>query len=180
MTSRIRIWALSAPPLAAISAGPPTGLFEVPDPVEVTDRGYAGIFHSGQSLNILAAAWIQFQVHDWVNHARYKLGQKDVEVELPKGMTWANRVGGPAEQVMRIADNKEFRTGANDQPPILFANAASHWWDVGAVWTRKMRMRYANRLTASRVQSFAWMGAICRLTAKALRQLASTRVGGLG
>ncbi|MDF2971361.1 MAG: catalase [Microvirga sp.] len=110
-------------------------LFNVPNPVEVSKQLlYRDTFIPAKSLNILAAAWIQFQVHDWVNHARYKLGQKDVEVELPKGMTWANRVGGPAEQVMRIADNKEFRTGANDQPPILFANAASHWWDGSEVY----------------------------------------------
>ena len=32
-------------------------------------------FHPARSLNILAAAWIQFQVHDWVNHARHPLGQ---------------------------------------------------------------------------------------------------------
>jgi len=35
-------------------------------------------------LNVLAAAWIQFQVHDWVSHARHALGEKDVIVPLPK------------------------------------------------------------------------------------------------
>ena len=32
-----------------------------------------------RSLNLLAAAWIQFQVHDWVNHARHPLGEDDVD-----------------------------------------------------------------------------------------------------
>ena len=31
-------------------------------------------FIPARSLNMLAAAWIQFQVHDWVDHARYPLG----------------------------------------------------------------------------------------------------------
>ena len=40
-------------------------------------------FIPARSLNILAAAWIQFQVHDWVNHARHPLGEDDVVVPLP-------------------------------------------------------------------------------------------------
>ena len=53
-------------------------------------------FMPARSLNMLAAAWIQFQVHDWVAHPRRKLGEDDVVVPLPGDMTWSNTPGGDA------------------------------------------------------------------------------------
>jgi hypothetical protein len=92
-------------------------------------------FIPATSLNILAAAWIQFQVHDWVNHARNPLGQgRDLSVSLPPGMKWRNTVGGPDEDVMRIAGNVRRNEGAKGDPPTLFGNAASHWWDGSEVY----------------------------------------------
>ena len=88
-------------------------------------------FLPARSLNLLAAAWIQFQVHDWVNHAREKLGVNDVKVPLPDpSATWINAVGGAPEREMRIAGNKSL-DGAGMH---LFGNAASHWWDGSEVY----------------------------------------------
>jgi len=92
-------------------------------------------FIPATSLNILAAAWIQFQVHDWVNHARNPLGKgRDLRVTLPPGMKWRNTVGGKEEDVMRIAGNVRRNEGAKGDPPTLFGNAASHWWDGSEVY----------------------------------------------
>lgn len=88
-------------------------------------------FLPARSLNLLAAAWIQFQVHDWVNHAREKLGVNDVRVPLPDPSPgWVNVVGGEPEREMRIAGNKSL-DGAGMH---LFGNAASHWWDGSEVY----------------------------------------------
>ncbi|HEX8647390.1 MAG TPA: peroxidase family protein [Thermoleophilaceae bacterium] len=109
-------------------------LFDVPNPVTVSQRLLTReVFQPATSLNLLAAAWIQFQVHDWVNHARHPLGTHDVEVELPDGMTWASTVGGEEEPTMRIAGNKAMGV-APDGTERLFANAASHWWDASEVY----------------------------------------------
>jgi hypothetical protein len=109
-------------------------LFDVPNPVLVSQQLLTrDVFLPATSLNLLAAAWIQFQVHDWVNHARHPLGTNDVEVAMPDGMTWSSTVGGPEERTMRIAGNEAIGAGP-DGTQRLFANAASHWWDASEVY----------------------------------------------
>lgn len=109
-------------------------LFDEPNPVTVSQQLLTRErFLPARSLNLLAAAWIQFQVHDWVSHARHPLGVDDVEIPLPDGMTWSNTPGGPPEGTMRIAGNKALSDRA-DGTEQLFANAASHWWDGSEVY----------------------------------------------
>ena len=105
---------------------------EDPNPITVSrELLHRKVFLPARSLNLLAASWIQFQVHDWVAHARYRLGERDVKVPLPKGVdSWINVVGGEAENVMRIAGNKSL----DDEGERLFANEASHWWDGSEVY----------------------------------------------
>ncbi|HEV3231240.1 MAG TPA: peroxidase family protein [Candidatus Dormibacteraeota bacterium] len=110
-------------------------LFDVPNLVVVArELLHRKEFIPARSLNILAAAWIQFQVHDWVDHQRQNLGVDDVAVPLPPGMTWHSSAGAPAEDRMRIAGN----TGLDDRdpkrPPIYFRNAATHWWDASEMY----------------------------------------------
>ncbi|MFF6977987.1 peroxidase family protein [Streptomyces sp. NPDC008343] len=109
-------------------------LFDTPNPVTVTRQLlYRESFLPATSLNVLAAAWIQFQVHDWVNHRRHRPGERSVEVPLPPGSgPWHNTPGGPGEDVMRFAENQGIE--APGGPPILFANTASHWWDGSEVY----------------------------------------------
>ena len=110
-------------------------LFDEPSPITVSQQLlYRDTFRPARSLNLLAAAWIQFQVHDWVNHRRYPLGRDDVRVPLPPGMTWRNTPGGPAEREMRIAGNMPFDgPGANPMSPV-FPNATTSWWDASEVY----------------------------------------------
>ncbi|MGY0019865.1 peroxidase family protein [Streptomyces sp. cg35] len=134
---------LSAPRMGAIGAAfgrnlKPVyrpDLFDTPNPVTVSRQLLTrDSFVPATSLNVLAAAWIQFQVHDWVNHRRHPEGGKVVEVPLPPGGgTWANSPGGPEESVMRFAENDGIEL-PGDKPPILFGNTASHWWDGSEVY----------------------------------------------
>ncbi|WP_327433450.1 peroxidase family protein [Streptomyces sp. NBC_01236] len=134
---------LSAPKMGAVGAAFGRNLkpeyrpdlFDTPNPVTVSRRLlYRESFVPATSLNILAAAWIQFQVHDWVNHRRYKPGERTVEVPLPPGSGgWHNTPGGPPENVMRFAENEGLEQPGN-RPPILFGNVASHWWDGSEVY----------------------------------------------
>ena len=119
---------LSAPSMGAVGArfGRNMGVVkpdERPDPVRVAaelltrDR-----FIPASSLNVLAAAWIQFQVHDWVNHRRFAMKDRSFELPVPAARQWRNTPGGPVETVMRIAENDGDR------------NLASHWWDGSEVY----------------------------------------------
>ncbi|HEV2642929.1 MAG TPA: peroxidase family protein, partial [Candidatus Elarobacter sp.] len=110
-------------------------LFDTPNAVVVTEQLLKReSFIPATIVNILAAAWIQFQVHDWVDHARYALdGEHDVTIPMPPGMTVQNRTGGDAETVMRLAGNTELE-GDIAGAPILFGNNTSHWWDSSEVY----------------------------------------------
>ena len=110
-------------------------LFDTPDPYRVSRELLArNQFIPAASLNILAAAWIQFQVHDWVNHMRHPLGVDDVRVKLPPGMTWKNSADGPEETVMRIGGNTFPVERTEGRPPIYFRNTETHWWDASDIY----------------------------------------------
>jgi hypothetical protein len=109
-------------------------LFDKPNPVSVSDQLLTREhFLPARSLSLHAAAWIQFQVHDWVNHARLPLGKNDVVVPMPEGKTWRSTPDGAEETTMRIAGNVA-RGVDPDGTERLFANAASHWWDGSEVY----------------------------------------------
>ena len=110
-------------------------LFDVPSPIAVSQQLlHRDTFRPARSLNLLAAAWIQFQVHDWVNHPRYRLGQDDVRVPLPPGMTWTNTPGGPVEHEMRIAGNIPFVGPEPNPMSPVFPNATTPWWDASELY----------------------------------------------
>jgi hypothetical protein len=110
-------------------------LFDEPNPVEVSRTLlYREQFLPARSLNVLAAAWIQFQVHDWVNHARRRLGEDDVIVPLPPDMTWSNTPGGPEERQMRIAGNVAHSSNGSSPMSPVFSNNTSQWWDGSEVY----------------------------------------------
>jgi hypothetical protein len=84
-------------------------------------------FLPATSLNVLAAAWIQFEVHDWLSHGRSDF---DRPWELPLGDDddWP-------ERPMRIPAT---RSDPTYQPrggrPTTFLTADSHWWDASQVY----------------------------------------------
>ncbi|MDN5870551.1 MAG: catalase [Nitrococcus sp.] len=89
-------------------------------------------FIPARTLNILAAAWIQFQVHDWVGHARRRLGQDDLIVPIPQAYPdWASTPGGKKTGEMRIAGDVPH---PRCEDPGVFANTHSTWWDASALY----------------------------------------------
>ncbi|MFB7463605.1 peroxidase family protein [Streptomyces sp. NPDC056224] len=134
---------LSAPRMGAVGATfgrtmPPVyrpDRFDTPNPVTVSrELLHRDAFIPATSLNIIAAAWIQFQVHDWVKHRRHPVGTRSVEVPLPPGETWQNTPGGAREKVMRFGEDEAVRPPGGEGSPILFASDVSHWWDGSEVY----------------------------------------------
>jgi hypothetical protein len=120
------------------------GTLYTPNVVEISDRLLARQgFRPATSLNILAAGWIQFQIHDWVNHDRFPLGgDTDVIVPLPPGADqWDSRGDGNKENVMRIAGNRPRDANVAGSP---LGNNTTFWGDASELYGTKEET--ANRL----------------------------------
>lgn len=79
-------------------------------------------FKPATTLNIMAAAWIQFQNHAWFNHLRNT--EAHFEIPLQEGDDWP-------ENPMRVEKTQADFTrpeGPSGQPPT-FINDQPHWWD---------------------------------------------------
>jgi len=111
--------------------------FRAPDPIVVSRELLARKrFIPARSLNMLAASWIQFQVHDWVNHDRYLLGEDcgvhDVILPVSTDQQWRNRADDQPSAEMRIAGNKVLDYTYGQCP--VFANQTTPWWDGSEVY----------------------------------------------
>lgn len=79
-------------------------------------------------LNMLAAAWVQFMVHDWFSHGK---NQK----ENPWAIPLAEDDPWP-EHPMHILRTHRDSTRTLDTPdlPSTYLNAATHWWDASQIY----------------------------------------------
>jgi hypothetical protein len=82
-------------------------------------------FQPATILNLLAAAWIQFMVHDWFVHERSQA--HFVDIPAAPGDDW----GAPAIRVPRTQPDPA--PPGSTQPPA-YANLNSHWWDGSQVY----------------------------------------------
>ena len=79
-------------------------------------------------LNVLAAAWIQFMVHTWVDHGT---GETDEPIEIPlkEDDDWP-------EKPMRVRRTTPDPTRApnEDKLPPTYVNEVTHWWDGSQIY----------------------------------------------
>ena len=78
-------------------------------------------------LNVLAAAWIQFQVHDWFQHTK---GSWNYTHEIPVE-TWDTWHEHPMRVPITPADPP--KVAGSTRPPA-YTNENSHWWDGSEVY----------------------------------------------
>ena len=101
-------------------------------------------FTPATSINLLAAAWIQFQTHDWFAHARED--DLAIDIPLPEGDTWF-------ENPMRIPQTKQdsTRVDADKDLPPTYLNTNSHWWDASSIYgsSEERRIGSANEVYPS-------------------------------
>lgn len=78
-------------------------------------------------LNVLAAAWIQFMVHDWLSHGP-NLQENPHHFPVPEGDGWPT----PSMKVRRTRSD----VPSADQPgrPPTYTNVESHWWDASQIY----------------------------------------------
>ncbi|MFI0976341.1 peroxidase family protein [Streptomyces sp. NPDC021093] len=84
-------------------------------------------FRPSDRLNMLAAAWLQFQVHGWVSHGD-AVRDDPIEVDLADDDPWPSC----PMRVRRTPKDPRPSTEAGSRPG--FANHISHWWDGSQIY----------------------------------------------
>jgi hypothetical protein len=118
-----------------------------PSPRLISQRLLArDTFRPATTLNVLAAAWIQFQTHDWFNHGEPEPGNEFV-IPLEAGDTWHTN-----PMRIRRTNADPTRVPGDSSAPPTFINPASHWWDASGVYgsdeatMRRVRCGYDGKL----------------------------------
>jgi hypothetical protein len=116
-------------------AQPNAELFLKPNPRRISNELLARKeFIPATSLNLLAAAWIQFQTHDWFNHGE-PIETDAIDIPLTATDPW-----GAAMRIRRTRPDPtrdyaaEASAGGGQVAPPTFVNAESHWWDASQIY----------------------------------------------
>jgi hypothetical protein len=83
-------------------------------------------FQPATILNLLAAAWIQFMVHDWFVHKRSSL-DAGVEIPLAPSDDWS-------DGKMKVRRSVPEPAPPGSKRPPAYANPNSHWWDGSQIY----------------------------------------------
>jgi len=83
-------------------------------------------FKPATILNLLAASWIQFQVHDWFMHKRTPPAD-GIEIPLAPGDDW------PDKQ-MKVGRSIPDAAPPGSTRPPAYVNPNSHWWDASQIY----------------------------------------------
>lgn len=108
---------------------------------------------TGKQFNMLAACWIQFMIHDWVDHIE---DTEQVEIKAPAGV--ANSC--PLKS-FRFYHSKEFPTGSYDIK-TGYRNRRTPWWDGSALYgndergLKRVRPFKDGKLRLSRSRTGFW------------------------
>jgi heme peroxidase len=83
-------------------------------------------FQPATTLNLLAAAWIQFEVHDWFSHGKND-AERPWQIPLEPGDPWGD---GPMT-IPRTRPDPSANGG-----PLTFVTDDTHWWDASQIYGR--------------------------------------------
>lgn len=102
-----------------------------PNPRDVSTRLLArrGPMREVPFLNLLAAAWLQFMVHDWMSHGPGAPGE-EIRVPLADHDDFAARSPGDDMLIRRSRPAEVAPAGG---PPV-FGNTETSWWDGSQVY----------------------------------------------
>ena len=97
-------------------------------------------FEPATSLNLLAASWIQFEVHDWMSHGN---NDKDSPFEIP-----LDGADPWPERPMRIRRTRHdpTRKPGSTSPIPSYANTETHWWDGSQIYGSDLETQNKVRL----------------------------------
>jgi hypothetical protein len=132
-------------PNASFAQGETTTLMS-PNPREVSrnlfTRGTSGI-KPVPFLNMLAAAWIQFQIHDWFNHST----TTNTFHTIPLAANDPLRLTGQTSMMVPKTAPDPSRLMSEAAQGPTYPNEVTHWWDGSQLYG-------SNVATANRLRTF--------------------------
>jgi hypothetical protein len=99
-----------------------------------------GTFQPATTLNLLAAAWIQFEVHDWFSHGT--VTTQPWAIPLEDDDPWPTR----PMTIRRTAPDPS----PDPQGPPTFVTQDTHWWDSSQIYGGSTNMNFADGLRSGR------------------------------
>lgn len=92
-------------------------------------------FQPATTLNMLAAAWIQFMVRDWFSHGT---SPKDNPWKIPlrEDDSWPEH----PMTIMRVPDDPT-RPSTSSKLPPTYVNTETHWWDASQIYGSSKEMQ---------------------------------------
>src|SRR5437660_4546061 len=84
-------------------------------------------FQPATSLNLLAAAWIQFMIHDWFSHGPNQK-ENPWQVPIENGDDW------PYKPMTVLRTQHDTTRSGSDGLPPTFRNRETHWWDGSQIY----------------------------------------------
>ena len=103
-------------------------------------------FQPAKTLNLLAVAWLQFQVHDWVDHGTNSIEHKHY-IPLGEDDDWPFR---PMVVPATLPDPTA--NPAKGEIPPTFLSHSTHWWDSSQLYgdspekQRELRTGFGGKL----------------------------------
>jgi Animal haem peroxidase len=123
-------------PLGDTQVEQPPALFE-PNPRTISDvLLLRRDFKPATTLNVLAAAWLQFQTRDWLSHGTD--GDNPILVPRPPGDDWP-------EDPMRWPRTPSDPTNPSGAGGRTFVNTETSWWDASQVYGSRDSLQKAVR-----------------------------------
>ncbi|KAJ3186085.1 hypothetical protein HDU85_001003 [Gaertneriomyces sp. JEL0708] len=84
-------------------------------------------FKPATTINMFVLSWIQFQVHDWMDH--YRGWGNPVDMPLPNG----DPLSGTGQKLF-VSRSQPDTTQTDGSRPPAFKNRVTHWWDLSQIY----------------------------------------------
>ncbi|XP_078621780.1 uncharacterized protein LOC144888022 isoform X2 [Branchiostoma floridae x Branchiostoma japonicum] len=101
-----------------------------PNPRDISNKLFKRKeFIPATSINLLAAAWLQFQTHDWFDHG---LNQRDNHISVP--LSEGDELLSRGVKTLKVFRTVSDPSQTQKDRPKTFRNANTHWWDASQLY----------------------------------------------